>query len=189
MQRDSGLAPIDPPRAWFLVLGSFPSRRSLELGQYYGHRRNHFWELMGMLTGMPMPAGYELRLQRLAEAGIAVWDLVASCSREGSLDRDILDELPNPVGDFVAGRPGIAGIALNGGKAAEIFRMRVAPTLGRGPLAIGEIMEWRPPGTRSRSVLVSRMPSTSPVPTRGFKSAADKAPGWLSFYGAVMNRI
>ncbi len=44
-----GFDPIVGPGARVLVLGTIPSARSLELGQYYGHSRNAFWPIMQAL--------------------------------------------------------------------------------------------------------------------------------------------
>jgi TDG/mug DNA glycosylase family protein len=181
-----GLAPIDPSGARVLVLGSFPSVRSLEKGEYYGHERNHFWEILGLVFGAAPPADYAGRLAFLAGRGIAVWDAIASCEREGSLDKDIRAELPNPVRDLVASRPAMSRIALNGSKSAQSFLRLIAPELGRMIPPIGEALEWRPRGLApgegdGRLVLVARLPSTSPVPSRDYRSAADKAGVWREF--------
>src|SRR4029453_13419391 len=44
-----GLPPLIDERSRVLVLGSFPSKQSLEKQEYYGNRQNHFWQIMGLL--------------------------------------------------------------------------------------------------------------------------------------------
>ncbi len=178
-----GLSPLGSGEPRILVLGSFPSAASLAKGQYYGHGRNHFWAVLGSCLGFDPELAYDLRIARLAAAGIALWDVLAACEREGSLDQDIRGERPNPIGAFVAARPGIERIALNGGKAASSFLAFVAPELGRRELEIGRRVEWRPPSPEGggRAVVLCRLPSTSPVPTRDYRHARDKLPAWTSF--------
>jgi TDG/mug DNA glycosylase family protein len=182
-----GLASLDSGGARILVLGSFPSVRSLEKGEYYGHDRNHFWEVLGAVLGRPAPAEYDARRDYLARAGIAVWDVIAACERDGSLDRDIKSEEANPILDFLSARPSILRIALNGGKAAEAFVAMIAPELAvgarAGGLVIGEARVWAPPSLEGRRLVVVRVPSTSPVPTRAYKKAADKAAAWKEALG------
>lgn len=173
-----GLPPIGPAAPRILILGSFPSAMSLERREYYGHVRNHFWRLLGAILGFDPGLPYPNRVARLEAAGIAVWDLFEGCERRGSLDQDIRAEIPNPLADFIASRPSLDRIALNGGKAASSFLALLAP----GPrLPIGEVLEWRPSFDDGRLLRVARLPSSSPVPTRDYRAAADKLPLWSAF--------
>ena len=176
-----GFPPIGSDNPRLLILGSFPSVRSLETGEYYGHERNHFWSLMASLMGFDPSAAYEERLGLLASAGIAVWDLIASCDREGSLDAAIRGEELNPLAGFIASRPALTGLGLNGGKAASAFALAFAPELRVSLLRIGGPLSWIPPFEAERSISVTRLPSTSPVPTARYRSAQDKAPAWRAF--------
>ena len=90
-----------------LILGSFPSVRSLEKREYYGNGRNHFWALVAVALGRSEPGTYEERLQMLSSAGISVWDVIGKCDRTGSLDRDIARAEINPVLVFLASNPRI----------------------------------------------------------------------------------
>lgn len=188
MARLHGLPWRGSPAPRILILGSFPSAASLSLGRYYGNERNHFWSLLGAALaagegpGSPgFPEDYEGRMERLVEEGIALWDVIASCEREGSLDADIRGEEPNPLLDFIASRPAIVRVALNGGKAAESFRRHAAPELPTVALPIGRPREWKPPSLGGRAILVCRLPSSSPIPTRDCRDAADKAGTWKAF--------
>jgi hypoxanthine-DNA glycosylase len=86
----SGLAPVLDPAIHTIILGSFPGNASLQAERYYAHPRNQFWALLGAvldeaLAGMP----YEARLQRLLSHHIGLWDVLAGCERQGSLDAAI----------------------------------------------------------------------------------------------------
>jgi len=133
----SGLAPICGSDPRILILGSFPSVRSLEKGEYYGHERNHFWLLAAKALGFAAPPErYEDRVLMLQTAKIAVWDLFAACERQGSLDKDIRSAQPNPLAAFVAAHTSLVRVALNGGASAAGF-LRLFST------------ELRPPGSGS----------------------------------------
>jgi TDG/mug DNA glycosylase family protein len=173
-----GLAGVGAESPRILILGSFPSEKSLERGEYYGNERNHFWVLLGRLLGFEPSAPYAERLAYLERAGIALWDMIASCEREGSLDRDIRGETPNPLAEYIVSSPGIGRLALNGGKAAASFVVHVAPELR---LSIGETGSWAPAFAPERRIRIARLPSTSPVPTRDFRSASDKIRLWSDF--------
>ncbi|MEI7781699.1 MAG: hypothetical protein WCJ18_07220, partial [Planctomycetota bacterium] len=73
--------------------------KSLERAEYYGHGRNQFWTLLGLILGFDPSAPYDERVSRLERAGIALWDVIAACEREGSLDQDIRAELANPLAE------------------------------------------------------------------------------------------
>jgi double-stranded uracil-DNA glycosylase len=176
-----GFAPIGSEKPRILVLGSFPSVASLERGEYYGHSRNQFWDILGAILGFPAGAPYAERASALARAGIALWDLIASCEREGSLDEAIRREEPNPLDAFLTAKPSVLRLALNGGKAASSFAEHFAPELGKRGLAIGARLDWSPPFAPGRAISVARLPSTSPVPTRDYRSAGDKLPLWEAF--------
>ena len=113
--------PIAAPDARILILGSMPGVASLEAGQYYAHPRNAFWPIMGELFGAGPDKPYETRAQILKTQGVAVWDVLQFCKREGSLDSNIKAEVPNDFSGFFSKHPNIRRVALNGGKAAKSF--------------------------------------------------------------------
>lgn len=111
-----------------LILGSMPGAVSLNVGQYYAHPRNVFWKIMGELAGAGSDKPYAERGAILKAHRIALWDVLRSCVRLGSLDADIRDEAPN---DFAA-HPHIKRIGCNGAKAAASFRKYAATTVPSG---------------------------------------------------------
>ena len=118
-------APLSNPQARVLVLGSMPGLASLRLQQYYGHPQNTFWKIVGEVLGFDPELAYELRTQALVERGVALWDVLASCVREGSLDADIDDAsvVANDFAAFFETHPHIVRVCFNGAK--EIGRAHV----------------------------------------------------------------
>lgn len=122
-----GLAPLAAPHARLLVLGSFPSVASLAQQQYYGHPRNQFWTILSVLWGQDLRAmPYAARCEAVSRRGLAVWDVYASCQREGSLDADIRQAAPNDLQALVKRLPQLRAIAHNGGESARSLRVTQA---------------------------------------------------------------
>jgi hypoxanthine-DNA glycosylase len=124
-----GLAPVAGPTTRLLLLGSFPGVASLAAQQYYGHPRNQFWPLLSALWGEPLvPLSYPRRLACIHRRGLGLWDVYASCRREGSLDADIVDPVANDLAGLVQRLPRLAAIAHHGGESAR--SMRITSALG-----------------------------------------------------------
>lgn len=140
--------PICRSDARVLVLGSMPGIASLRAQQYYAHPRNAFWPIMASVFGFAAAAPYAQRVDALMMNRIAVWDVLAACEREGSLDSDI-DTDSMVVNDFAGlfdGLTELRQVCCNGAKAHALFRRRVLPQLA----------------TASQLELV-QLPSTSPA--------------------------
>jgi double-stranded uracil-DNA glycosylase len=147
--RRTGFPPIENRQAEVLILGSFPSQRSLEKNQYYAHPRNNFWPIMGRVLGTRLDVPYAKRKQTLKKNRIALWDVAAAARRPGSLDSSIVGAsvVVNDFRRFFRTHPRIRLVCFNGAKAADLYRRRVLPMLGS---------EF--PGMRYK-----RLPSTSPA--------------------------
>jgi double-stranded uracil-DNA glycosylase len=143
-----GFPPIANRRARILVLGSMPSEASLAAVQYYAYRQNQFWRIAGAICGFDPGAPYARRKVALKEAGIALWDVVGSCVRRGSLDTSIEDDsiVVNDFAVFLAAHPVIEVVCFNGRKAESAWRRHVL-----GKLAPERKLEYR------------LLPSTSPA--------------------------
>ncbi len=116
-----GLPPVSGPEPRILILGSFPSVLSLAHNEYYGNPKNRFWAVMEELYGVPASAPYAGRLAMLTGKGIALWDVIRSCDREGSADSRIRNVVPNDIAGFVRTRPSLRLIALNGRTAGRLY--------------------------------------------------------------------
>lgn len=121
-----GLAPVASPAARLLVLGSFPSVASLAAQQYYAHPRNQFWPILSALLGEPLAElGPEPRYRRVRAHRVAIWDVLAACEREGSLDADIRAPAANDFDVLRRLGPRIRAVMFNG-RAAGRFERRFA---------------------------------------------------------------
>ena len=118
----TGLAPVICPHPRVLILGSFPSAQSLEAGEYYANPRNRFWAVMARLLDLDSNLVYRQRVAAIQEKGIALWDVIASCAREGSADGAIRDPVPNDIPGFLQAHPAVRLVVLNGGAAGRHFR-------------------------------------------------------------------
>ncbi len=119
-------SPISHPNARVLILGTMPGVQSLALQQYYGHPRNAFWKIIFSVLETPFSTDYEQRKNVLLDNGIALWDVLEACVREGSLDSAIEQEVPNDFDSFLKAHPNIRHIYFNGQKAAKFFKQHVA---------------------------------------------------------------
>lgn len=139
--------PVASRDARVLVLGSMPGRASLAAGQYYAHRQNAFWRIVGDLLAFDPASPYPARVRALKSARIALWDVLHSCVRPGSLDTMIEtdSELANDFRRFFRLHPDIRRVFFNGAKAEASFRRHVLP------------------GLECPSLQLARLPSTSPA--------------------------
>lgn len=151
MSHATGFAPIAAPDARVLILGSMPGQASLAAGEYYAHPRNAFWPTITTLLGDPekRSASYRERTQLLTRHRIALWDVVQSCFRAGSLDSAIRegDMVANDFVDFLHRQPLIRQVVFNGHKAEQYFHRHVL----KGDLECFPGIHYR------------RLPSTSPA--------------------------
>ena len=123
-------APVAREDARLLVLGSMPGEESLRKQEYYAHPRNAFWRIAGALWHFDAALPYPERLEALKRAGVALWDVLGSCRREGSLDADIQDAAPNDLPGLLARCPGVRLIGCNGGTAHAALK-RFFPELAQ----------------------------------------------------------
>lgn len=153
--------PSASQRARVLILGSMPGAASLAANQYYAHPRNQFWPILSSLLQCDFVAqSYSQRLQTLNDSGIALWDVVQSCRRPGSLDADIAADSvhANDFQAFFQRHPKIHHIFFNGAAAERYFKQHV------------QTRQALPP------VSCQRLPSTSPA--HAALSFASKLEAW-----------
>lgn len=146
-----GFEPIISEHAKILILGSIPGVESLQKQQYYAHPRNAFWHIVEQLINIDVKLDYLSRINQLKQSKIALWDVVASCRRMGSLDSNIATEsiTLNPIDQLIASHDDIICICLNGRKAFKLFKRHFVKS-GKLPRAIDYVV----------------LPSTSPANAR-----------------------
>lgn len=124
--------PIIDNESKILILGSMPGRKSLDMQQYYAHPQNRFWKLFAQLLEEKVPVDYATKKNMLLRHHIALWDTLAYCEREGSLDSDIKNEQPNAILPLLAEHEQLRAVFCNGGKAAAAFKKYFAKGLPEG---------------------------------------------------------
>ena len=144
-----GFPPVCTGSDLVLVLGSFPGQASLQKAQYYGHPRNGFWRIMGEFFHFDPSVDYCDRVGFLNRNRVALWDVLTSCVRDGSLDSSIRKEsmVINDFEDFFEKNRLIHTIFFNGSLAETEFRRRVL----------------RQDFMRKKDIEFHRLPSTSPA--------------------------
>lgn len=145
--RVHSFAPIEDGNARVLVLGSMPGQASLAAGQYYAHPQNAFWRIIAELLQCDPASPYPARIAALKSARIALWDVLQSCRREGSLDAMIErdTQVANDFRTFFRKHGKIKHVFFNGAKAEACFKRHVAGEIDTG------------------SIEYARLPSTSPA--------------------------
>ncbi len=168
MARIRGFPPICRPDARLLILGSMPSRESLAQRRYYAHPRNAFWPIISELLDLP-DGSYETRSSLLAERGVAVWDVLKTCFRAGSLDSAIDERtiVVNDFPDFFRLHPQIRRIFFNGARAESLYLKHVRPGLDGTP----------------DPIVLKRLPSTSPA--NAGMSLAKKTGAWRAILAGL----
>ena len=148
MQKLHAFPPIVRSDAHTLILGSMPGAASLAAREYYAHPRNLFWPMISELLGFSATLSYRERTRALTTRGFALWDVLAACRRNGSLDTDIDPESVeiNDFSTFFTEYPHIERVFFNGLSAEQLFRRHCR-----------NLMSER---TTTRFV---RLPSTSPA--------------------------
>ncbi len=119
--RLTGLAPLVSRETRLVILGSFPGAASLAKQQYYGHPQNQFWRILQAIwpssPGADCASSYQKRSDWLLERGLGVWDVYASCERQGSLDSAIRHPQVNDFAALIQRCPQLTSVAHNGGES------------------------------------------------------------------------
>ena len=156
MSVKAGLPPIARPDARLFVLGSLPGDASLAARRYYAHPTNQFWRLLGLAVGEELAGlDYEVRLERLAQHRVGLWDVIASASRRGSLDQAIRDAQHNRIEHLLHDFPDLRAIGFNGTTASTVGRKLI--------------------GDLTSGIALLDLPSSSAANTRPFD---EKAAAW-----------
>lgn len=131
-----------------LILGSMPGIKSLEMQEYYAHPKNRFWKLMEIICNQKdlSNLNYKNKIEIILNNNFALFDVIKTCDRKGSLDTNIKKEIPNNIPELLNKYKNIKTICLNGNKAYCTFK-KYFPEL---------LQQYK----------CYKMPSTSPLNTR-----------------------
>ena len=125
------IEPVFDQHSRVLLLGTFPSPKSRELGFFYGHPQNRMWRVLARVTGEDAaPQTIAERREFLLRSRIAMWDVLASCTIEGAADSSIRNCVPNDISCILEVAP-IEEIYTTGAKATELYRRFLLPKTGR----------------------------------------------------------
>ena len=138
-----------------------PGQKSLAAQRYYAHPQNAFWPIMADVVAAS--GTYEQRCDALVASRVALWDVLLSSARPGSMDADIRPENsePNDFHAFFAEHRDIVRVGFNGQMAAKLFQRLVRPQLN------------------DRIMQTATLPSTSPA--YAAMPFAEKLARWRAF--------
>lgn len=155
MEKIQSFKPIIDNNSKVLILGSIPSLESLNKVQYYANKRNQFFKIIFSLYELPLPETYEEKIEFLKNKDIALWDVINSCFREGSLDSNIKAEIPNDFKSLFEKYSNIKSVFFNGAKAYETFKKKIG-------------------FEKYEHIIFHKLPSTSPAHAIPFENKLNK---------------
>ena len=135
MNRISSFPPIVSKNSKILILGSVPGIKSLEMQEYYAHPQNKFWRILFDLFEEDFTIDYADKINFLKRNGIAVWDVIDSCERKGSLDTRIKNENHHDVLQLLEDFPSIKAIFCNGQKSFKTLG-KILPNNSKIPVFV-----------------------------------------------------
>ena len=133
--------PVFGPASRALILGSWPSPESWRQGFYYGPPRNRFWPLLARLCGAETPQTVEQKRALIQQNGLALWDVLESCTVTGASDASIKDPVPVDLAALLEQAP-VEAVFCNVAAAFRLFEKMLRPVCG---------------------IAAVRLPSTSPA--------------------------
>ena len=129
------IPPVYSHSSRVLILGSFPSVRSREVGFFYGHPQNRFWRVLSSLFGEAVPQTVNEKETFLQTHGIALWDVIASCEIVGSSDATIRNAVPNDL-SMILKVAQIEKIFTNGTTADKLYRKYLRDRVGKDAVCL-----------------------------------------------------
>lgn len=143
--------PVITENSRILILGTMPGAESLRRHEYYANQRNQFWQIISeIFQTRLLKMSYSARVAFLIQQGLALWDVLESCERSGSLDRDIKNPIPNNFRRLFKTYRDIQALVFNGQAAHKWF---------------GQLVVQRHTLDNLNQIQQVIMPSTSPTAT------------------------
>ena len=83
------IKPVYNHNSKVLILGTLPSPKSRDIGFFYSHPQNRFWNVLAQIFDEPLGDTINARIAFLLEHNIAMWDVISECYIEGAADASI----------------------------------------------------------------------------------------------------
>ena len=120
-----GFTPVYDENSKVLILGSFPSVKSREIGFYYGNKQNRFWKMLCGYFQSNIPQTIQDKRAFLLANGVALWDIATACDIQGSSDNSVKNAI---IADLtpILEKADLQCILLNGTLAFSLFEKQYA---------------------------------------------------------------
>lgn len=126
MKVEHTLKPIYHKDSKVLILGSIPSVKSRQEKFYYAHPQNRFWKTLSTIYEEKIPQTIDEKLSFLNKHHIALFDVIQSCTINGSSDSSIKDIIPNDLTPILMNSQ-IKAIFTTGKKAYSLYQKYIFP--------------------------------------------------------------
>lgn len=120
------LRPVYDSNSKVLILGSIPSVKSREVGFYYGHPANRFWKVLSKVYQEDIGNSIDEKINFLNKHHIALFDVIKSCTIEGSSDSSIKNPIPNNLNSIIKNSQ-IKAVFTTGTKAYQLYQKYCYP--------------------------------------------------------------
>ncbi len=118
--------PIFDKDSKILILGTMPSPKSREVGFYYSHPRNRFWQVLGKIFDEDVPKTTAEKKSFVLKHKIALWDVLKECDISGASDSSIKNAVPNDIG-IILENSDIRAVFTSGSAAAKLYKKFIEP--------------------------------------------------------------
>ena len=129
------IPPLYDKNSRVLILGTMPSPVSRERAFYYAHPQNRFWRVLCTLLDCPACADNDSRRRLCLTRGVALTDVLKSCTIEGASDASIQDAVPNDLSPILNAAD-IRAIFTTGQTAGRLYRRLCEPLTGRPAIVL-----------------------------------------------------
>lgn len=129
------IPPVYNTHSRVLILGTMPSPLSRQQAFYYAHPQNRFWKVLCALLKCPLATDSDARRSLCLTHGIALWDVLQSCTIEGASDASIRDAVPNDIARILA-ESDIKAIFTTGQTAGKFYHRLCERSTGRSAIVL-----------------------------------------------------
>lgn len=123
------IPPLFDENSKVLILGSFPSVKSREVGFFYGHKQNRFWRVISAVFESEVPQTIAEKTKLVLDNHLALWDVIASCEITGSADSSVKNVTPNDL-SVILENAKIERIFTNGKTSFNLYKKHLEKVTG-----------------------------------------------------------